>query len=347
MIFIPHNCENLIQHIFHTAIHTPELHHHAMKKRTVIITGATSGIGKTAAHRFAAEGHNVIMACRNLEKAGIVKQEIIDVSGNDQVTAIKLDVSSSESVASFCNTFRQQYPKLDVLIHNAAYFDHGASYKLSRDNLELTFATNVFGPFLMTHQLRDSLRKSDDARILHAGSNIIKHFFNPKLHIGFDNLQGEHPESASFKVYNSYRDSKMALLMLTFRMAREFEPDGIRVNMLQINGATMSEETLQRVTPGYRLVARTQNLFFRPPEFMAEHYLAICTSDQFRNVTGQLINHRREPMQPGVENPGPLEQIRQAVGADRYPRYALDKEEADNVWELCNRLGSTHLRFPG
>ncbi len=74
----------------------------------------------------------------------------------------------------------------------------------------------------MTTLLRDHLRKSGDPRILHAGSNIIKHFFDPAKTISFDTLQGYHPNPESFRVNDSYRESKMALLMLTFKMAEEY-----------------------------------------------------------------------------------------------------------------------------
>ena len=82
----------------------------------------------------------------------------------------------------------------------------------------------------------------------------------------------------------------MAFTMLTFKMAAEFNDDGIKVNALQINGSKMSKETLYKFKPLWRQVARVQNLFFPAPEFMAEHYFEICTSERFKNVTGKLIN---------------------------------------------------------
>lgn len=111
---------------------------------------------------------------------------------------MELDVSSF-SFYKFCRSFQSQYDQLDILIHNAGYFNHGAPYRESADRIELTFATNVFGPFLMTHLLLDSLRQSDNPRILHAGSNIIKHFFDPK--------RSEHKNSKKgFSVYNMYAE---------------------------------------------------------------------------------------------------------------------------------------------
>ncbi len=306
-----------------------------MKKQTVIITGANSGIGKSATRLFADAGFSVIMACRNIEKSEPVRKEIVEISGNPQVQLMPLDISSFHSIRTFCDRFDEKYDQLDILIHNAAYFSHGSPYKLSEDGLELTFATNLFGPFLMTMELHDLLKKSDTPKILMAGSNIIKHFFNPKLAVNLNNLRGENPDDSSFKVYNQYRDSKMALFMISRRFADYFQPDGIRVNMLQINGATMSEEALQKVTPGYRMIARIQNLFFRPPEFMAKHYFEICTSDKFKDVSGKLINHKQQVMQSSKKHPGIANQVRQLAGAVYYPNYAEGRQAQDEIWNFC------------
>jgi NAD(P)-dependent dehydrogenase (short-subunit alcohol dehydrogenase family) len=88
-----------------------------------------------------------------------------------------------DSIRNLCNMYIENYMVLDILIHKAAYFNHGAPYRQSPDGIEITFATNVAGPFLMTMLLRGLLAASDDARVLHAGSNIIKHFLNPKKEI--------------------------------------------------------------------------------------------------------------------------------------------------------------------
>lgn len=309
-----------------------------MQRKTVIITGANSGIGKTAALRFAKEGHTVIMACRNLDKSNPVRDEIEILAGSDSVYLEQVDMSSSESIREFCSRFYKKYKRLDILIHNAAYFNHGATYKQSPDGIELTFATNVIGPFLMTVLLRDLLAESDDARILHAGSNIIKHFLNPKKEIDFDHLQKEPENPSTHSVYINYRNSKMALLMLTFRMAEEFKQDGIKFYSIQINGATMSKDALKKIKPHWRIIARIQNLFFRPPEFTANLYYEICISDRFRDTSGVHFNHKLEIMQPAKVGAGIITDIKQGMGASVFPAYALNKEVSEKVWKICSEL---------
>jgi hypothetical protein len=127
----------------------------------------------------------------------------------------------------------------------------------------------------------------------------------------------------------------MALLMLTFRMANEFKGDGIKVYSLQINGATMSKETLMKVKPHWRIMARIQNLFFRPPEFTAELYYEICTSGRFKGTTGVHINHKLDIMQPAEVEKGVLIDIKQGLGTDVFPAYALNKKETEKILSLC------------
>lgn len=306
-----------------------------MEQQIALITGANSGIGKAAAKRFAAAGFTVVMACRNLQKSLPVKDEIVAETKNAAVHLMELDMLSMASIRSFCEDFKTRFPKLDILINNAAYFHHGAEYRLSPDNIELTFATNVAGPYLLTMLLADSLKKSNDARVLNASSNIIKHFFDPKKEIDFDMLHQAPSGKKKFTVYHAYRNSKMALLMLTFRMADYFKEDGIKVNSLQINGARMSKQTLARFKYPWRLAAHIQNIFFPPPEFMAANYFDICTKEEFRDLSGKHFNHKQQVMQPGAENPGFLEGVKQATGSDKYPVYAHRADVADKVWGLC------------
>ncbi len=309
-----------------------------MKQQIVLITGANSGIGLAAAGKFSADGHTVIMACRNLEKSRNIRDEIAAKTNNSRVQLMELDMSSMVSIRAFCQSFSDNYPRLDVLINNAAYFDHGAKHRVSVDNIELTYATNVIGPYLLTMLLVDHLKKSDDPRILNASSNIIKHFFDPKKEIDFDNFFGKMETKKNFTVYNAYRNSKMAFLMLTFKMAEVLMDEGIKVNSLQINGARMSKETLARFKYPWRLIALIQNLFFPPPEFMASKYFDICTTDQYKNVTGKHFNHKLEAMQPGIENPNIIQGIKQATGSDRYPCYAHRADVVEKVWKICGEL---------
>jgi NAD(P)-dependent dehydrogenase (short-subunit alcohol dehydrogenase family) len=309
-----------------------------MKDKIVIITGANSGIGKAAAIKFASEGYRVVMACRNMKMSRTAQIEVIDASKNSNVALMKLDVSSFDSIRSFCTAFKAKYPRLDILIHNAAYLNHGVKeYRLSPENIELSFATNTFGPYLITRLLLEHFAKSSDPRILHACTTNIKNFFNPKREIEFDNLRGEQKDTRPYSTYKMYGDSKMALLMLTFKMAEELRSKGIKVNALQINRVKLSKETIKKMHSVWRVFARAQNLINPSPSGMANNYFQICTSDEFKDVTGQLINHKLEIVTPSITEKG-FTQLKNIFGSSTYPKYANNPQHIERIWELSNTL---------
>ncbi|RKP54999.1 SDR family NAD(P)-dependent oxidoreductase [Cohnella endophytica] len=311
-----------------------------MNDKIVVITGANSGIGKSAAMKFATEGYRVIMACRNMEISKTVQRAIIETSKNKDVDLIELDVSSFDSIRTFCAAFKAKYPRLDILIHNAAYLNYGEkAYTLSPEQIELTFATNTFGPFLMTRILADHLAKSQDPRVLNACTTNIKHFFNPKRKIDFDNLLGEYRDTKPFSVYKMYGDSKMALLMLTFKMAEQFKSQGIKVNALQINRVKLSKETIRKMSPGWKVLAWAQNLTNPMPAGMADNYYHISTSDEYTHATGQLFNHKREIVRQAASEKG-FTQLKNIFGSGSYPSYATDPYNVEKIWSMCTSLAA-------
>ncbi|MDQ0255700.1 NAD(P)-dependent dehydrogenase (short-subunit alcohol dehydrogenase family) [Evansella vedderi] len=310
-----------------------------MNNRIVIITGANSGIGRAAATKFAEEGYHVIMACRNLEISREVQKQIVEVTKNEKVELMELDVSSFASIREFCSQFWNKFDKLDILIHNAAYLNHGEKvYQLSKDNIELTFATNTFGPYLMTNLMREHLAKSEDPRILHACTTNIRHFFDTKRKLELDNLHGEYKDSQPYNVYKRYGDSKMALLMLTFKFAEEFKEAGIQVNAIQIPAVKLSKETIKKLSPFFRVLAWMQHPFATSPESMANIYYEICTSDKFRNITGKLINEYGQIVKVSEYGTSFIEDIKQFKDKRVYPKYADNEEMKEIIWSLCKNL---------
>lgn len=319
-----------------------------MEERIVIITGANSGIGKASSMKFAQEGWRVVMACRNVTKGEQVRMEIMEQTGSHKVDLLGVDLASMASIRDFCRAFQKTNDRLDVLVHNAGHFDHGQKvYPLSPDGIELTFAINVVGPFLMTRLLLDSLKKSEDARIIHACSTNIRHYFDPGRRIDFDNLQGEYMKSRKYSAYKMYGDSKMALLMLTFDMAKRLEQDGIRVNAVQIPAIRLSKETMGQFKSGWNLAARIQSAFGDTQESMAETYYHLAASEAFRGVTGRLINDKRETVHVSHYSEKPSQQVRQFFDKGVYPRYADDASNRRTTWNLCIHLTDPYAEVKG
>lgn len=121
-----------------------------------LVTGANAGIGKATALELAKSGATVVMVCRDAQKGKQSQQEIIAQSGNQSIALLIADFSSQQSIHRLVAEFKQKYPKLDILINNAAV--HKAERTTTADGLETMFATNHLGYFLLTNLLLDSLR---------------------------------------------------------------------------------------------------------------------------------------------------------------------------------------------
>lgn len=319
----------------------------APEGRVVVITGANSGIGKAAAVSFAAEGYRVIIACRNVEKSRQALGEIIEKSGNGSVELMRLDVSSFASIRSFCAAFRNRYDTLDILIHNAGYFEHGIrEYQISEDGVELTFATNVFGPLLLTELLLEALARTEDPRVLLASSTSLKYFFDPKRAIEFDNLRGEYAGSRPYSVFKMYGDSKMGVLLLASRMAAEYASLGVKVNAIMIPATRVAKETLQKMRGRYRLIGplvQNINPWALEPEQIAAGYHHICTSEAFRQVSGALVSSKNAIIPPFASERrlDPVTLLRELWNTRHIPAYGSDPENIEMMWGLAHEVIGT------
>ncbi len=146
----------------------------SLQGKRVVITGPTSGVGKEIAVGLAALGADLTLACRDVEKGEQVASEITRQNGSSDVDVMQIDTSSQASIRAFAREFRRKYDRLDVLINNAA-MNRGTLPKVdSVDGIELTFATNVLGYFLLTNELLDLLKASAPARLINVASLLCQ-----------------------------------------------------------------------------------------------------------------------------------------------------------------------------
>jgi len=194
----------------------------SMKGKRVIITGPTSGVGKEIAVQLAALGAEIILACRDTQKGNETASEITQRTGSEKLVVMKIDTSSQKSIREFAREFRKKYRRLDVLINNAAG-NRGTLPKInSVDGIELTFATNVVGYYLLTHELREMLVKSAPARIVNVASTYASD-------LDLDDLQFER---RSFESFKAYAQSKACDRLLTWALARRVEGSSVTVNAM-------------------------------------------------------------------------------------------------------------------
>ena len=189
--------------------------------RTCLITGATNGIGRAAAHAIAAAGYRVVIHGRDREKTAAIRAEIRDASGNTNIHMLLADFASLEQVRALAVDFRQQFGALHVLVNNAGLM---TDYRqLSRDGFELTFAVNHLAPFLLTNLLLPVLINSAPARIVINSSSAMGNAY-----IDLDDLQME----KQFDGWTAYANSKLANVMFSNLLAEKLNGTGVVSNSL-------------------------------------------------------------------------------------------------------------------
>jgi NAD(P)-dependent dehydrogenase (short-subunit alcohol dehydrogenase family) len=193
-----------------------------MKGKRAVITGPTSGIGKEIAIQLAALGAELILGCRDNKKGEQTANEIAKKTGSSKVLVMHIDTSSQQSIREFARGIRQKYRRLDVLINNAGG-NRGTLPKVeSAEGIELTFATNVVGYYLLTQELLGLLKKSAPARIVNVASSFASD-------LDLDDLQFERRTFESFK---AYAQSKACDRMLTWALARRLDGSQVTVNAM-------------------------------------------------------------------------------------------------------------------
>lgn len=253
--------------------------------KTIIVTGANAGIGRETARGLAKLGHTVIMVCRNMPAGEGVRQDIIAQTGNQAVELMQCDLSSQASIRQFAANFTAKHPRLDVLINNAANFDHTLKRPtLTDDGVEVIFATNQLGPFLLTNLLLDTLKASAPARVLTVASQGLMLY--PFLTIEFDNLAGQ----KKFSTQHAYYHSKLAQIMFTFDLAERLRGTGVTVNCLRVPNVQIDHGRYEYITGWKRWAYEIKRRRAIVPAQMAEAYIRLAVAPEFATVTGKYFN---------------------------------------------------------
>lgn len=192
-----------------------------MKGKTVLVTGSTDGIGKQTALELARLGARVILHGRSRQKGRKTLQEIQRATGATDMDYLSFDLSSQANVRALAEAFEQQYPRLDVLIHNAGIYSH--TRHLTPDHVEMTFAVNHLAPFLLTHLLLGLLKKSAPSRVVTV-SSMAHH----TAEIDLKNLQQE----KRFDAYDAYALSKLANVLFAYALSDRLKGSGVTSNAL-------------------------------------------------------------------------------------------------------------------
>lgn len=276
-----------------------------MEGKTVIITGANGGIGKETTRDIAKRGARIIMACRNLETAKTVRDEIAKETGNENIIVKKLDLGSQKSIREFAADILKTEQKLHVLIHNAGMALALRRYQ-SVDGIELTMATNHYGPFLLTHLLIDLMKKSGPSRIVVVASELYR-----LASVNLDNLN---PIGTLPAVY-LYYVSKYANILFTRELARRLEGTSVTANCLHPGIIDTAIWTLP-FPMNYPMMAIARG-FFKTKVQGAQTTIYAAVTEELNGVSGKYFSDCKE----AELNAG-----------------ASDMEKAKKLWEASYKM---------
>ncbi|MBI5352133.1 MAG: SDR family oxidoreductase [Chloroflexi bacterium] len=252
-----------------------------MSNKTVIVTGANSGIGKAASIQLAQSGARVVMMCRSKERGEQALQDVRTAAKSENVELILVDMSSQESVRKAVGEFLSRHKKLDVIINNAANFDHRQTKPIvTVDGLENVFATNHVNIFLMIQLLLDTLKASAPSRVITVASKGLITY--PFLDIDFDNLAGE----KKFSMQHAYYQAKQAQVMFTFELAEHLKGTGVTVNCVRVGNVAIPDTRLDHLPKFLLKMYEMKRRFALTPEKMAETYTWLAADSSLTHVTG-------------------------------------------------------------
>jgi NAD(P)-dependent dehydrogenase (short-subunit alcohol dehydrogenase family) len=256
----------------HMPTHTKTL----MQGRVCMVTGATSGIGLITARVLARQGATLAAVGRNAERTAATVEQLIQETGNPAIEGLVADLSAQAQVRRLAHEFQQRYGRLDVLVNNAgAIF---AARQLSPDGIEMTFALNHLGYFLLTHLLLDSLRGSVPARIVNVSSEAHR-----RGRVDFGDLQGQR----RYGGWRAYAQSKLANLLFTYELARRLEGSGVTVNALHPGFVATRFGNNNRGLAG--LALRLAKLAALSPEDGAQTIISLAAAPEVEGVSGKYF----------------------------------------------------------
>jgi len=253
-----------------------------MKDKTVIITGANKGIGKETAKQIAKLGAKVYMACRSIDSANQVREEIINETGNQNVFVKHLDLASMDSIQKFADDFKQNENKLDVLINNAGLWTK--TKKLSEIGVEYTFTVNVLGHQFLTNLLLDELKNAAPSRII----NVASHFAG-----GLD-IDDINFDKRNYNETLAYKQTKQANRMLTREWARRLQNDGVSVYSMTPGFVPSTELFREQNIFGKFLLKVFALIEGRTIEEGADTIVWLASSDKINGSNGGFFNQRKE-----------------------------------------------------
>jgi retinol dehydrogenase-12 len=245
-----------------------------LEGKVCIVTGATSGIGKETARALAHQGGTLILMGRNPDKTVATVEELRREADNPKIEYLLADLSSQDEIRCLVQEFKNHHNRLDVLVNNAGGFFLWRQESV--DGIEMTFALNHLGYFLLTSLLLDTIVASAPARIINVSSGS-----HLRATMNFQDLQGRR----SYSGPRAYGQSKLANVLFTYELARRLNGAGVTVNALHPGFVATNIGS----NNGWivRALRPLMNLRALSVEEGAETVIYLATSPDVEGVTGK------------------------------------------------------------
>lgn len=270
-----------------------------IENKRVVVTGATSGIGRAVATRLAAQGAQVVLAVRDVGRGQRVAAAIGTATGR-RPAVIGFDTADPRSIRAFAREYGDSYGALDVLVNNAGVLL--PDRRTSVDGVELTFATNVVGYFLVTLELLAALRAAGSSRVVNVASTFAGH-------VDLDDVQFERRPYDGLTVY---AQSKACDRMLTWAFARRLAGEAVTVNAMA-PGLVLDTELYRRLPAD--VTQQLASYGTRTLDDGADTAVWLAASDDVGGITGRFFERYAE-----------------------IPCEFRDEAAEDRLWQVCEQL---------
>ena len=248
-----------------------------MSGKTVLVTGATSGIGQETAVGLAKMDAQVIITGRNQERGEAAVAEIQQAGGNPRIDFIMADMTSQAAIHRLADEVSARYSRLDVLINNVGM--SVPQRQLTIDGIEVNFAVNHLAGFLLSLRLLPLLKQSAPARIINVTGGMLGK-------VDLTNLQAE---KAPYSGFAAYSQSKTVMMVASYEFARRLEGTGVTLNVAYPGSASSTNMRKQPSTAPLWL--RLLRPFFNSSaEKAARSSLYLASAPEVEGVTGQYFN---------------------------------------------------------
>ncbi|MFB6100425.1 MAG: oxidoreductase [Candidatus Nanohalobium sp.] len=213
----------------------------SLEEKVAIVTGANSGIGFEATKELARKDCEVVMACRDREKANEARNEVEKELRDPDLRIIELDLADLNSINDFARRFKEKYDRLDFMVNNAGVMH--LPFKRTEFGFEYQFGVNHLGHFYLNSRLIDMIEKTEDSRVV-----CVSSLLHRDAELDFEEMNNR--ESYDKKV--AYGDSKMANLMYAKELDQRFKEKEVDSKAIAVHPG-YSDTNLQARAAGGRI----------------------------------------------------------------------------------------------